>query len=145
MNNPIILALLTSIFFGIAGPVAKLASNKGMHSDGFAFAYASGLFVFVAITSFQKGVGALFPTGSLYLGILAGMCCAIGFKFNAMAFSIPGSLVSVVVVLVATYPLISTAISLPLLGEASRVVVPKIVIGSLMAIGGAYLVATSIK
>lgn len=142
----ILIALIASLGYGIASPIAKVAFNKGMHPDGFALSYAIGLLAFVVYTSFQKGFGILYPTPSVFIwGLLAGILCAVGFKATSVALAIPTSLVAVVMVIVATYPVISSAISLPLLKEAGQVILPKLLVGTALVIGGGYLVSTSIK
>jgi len=146
MNNPIVLALITSLCFGLAGPAVKMGFNKGLHTDGYALSYGIGLLSFALVTSMQRGFGSLFPnTPSLLWSMTAGILCAIGFKTNAMAFAIPTSLVAVVTIMVATYPMISASISLPLMKEANHVLLPKLIIGALFIIVGGYLVSTSTK
>ena len=121
----VLIALIAAIGYGVTTPIAKVAFNKGMHPDGFALAYAMGLLMFVAFTGIQKGFGVLYPNPSVFaLGLLAGILCAIGFKATVVALAIPTALVAVVMVIVAANPLISSAISLPMLKEAEHVILP---------------------
>lgn len=144
--KPIIFALITSLCYGLSGPIVKVGFNKGMHPDGFALAYAVGLMSYSLMTLFQKGYAGMYPTtASLGWGIAAGVLCAVGFRLSAIALAVPDSLVAVIVVIGATYPLISCMISLPMLGESARVILPKLVAGALLIIGGTYLVSTSVR
>ncbi len=144
--NVILIALIASLSFGLASPVSKIGFNKGMHPDGLALSYAIGLMVFVIYTIYQKVFEVLYPTPSVFVwGLAAGILCAIGFKATAVALAAPAALVAVVIVIVATNPVVASAISLPLLNEASQVIMPKLIIGTAFVISGGYLVSTSIK
>jgi len=142
----VIYALIASLSYGIATPIVKIAFNKGMHPDGYALSYAIGLLIFVVATSTQQGFSVLFPSQSVFwIGIVAGMLCAVGFKTMATALAIPTSLIAIVTILVATYPIISSAISLTWMKEASQVQLTKLIIGTIMVISGGLLVTTSIR
>lgn len=144
----ILLAVVACIGFGVAGPVSKVAFNKGMHPDGFALSYAIGLLIFVGFTaiSHKESFAALYPSpGALIWGMGSGLLCAIALKANATALSISGSLVSVICVIVAIFPLITSAISLTFLNEASKVILWKFIAGTALVLGGTVLVVTSIR
>lgn len=146
MNNVLFLAVITSVCYGIAGPMAKVGFGKGLHPDGFAFSYALGLCCFILVTTFQRGVTALYPTSSsFWWSMAAGALCAIGFKANALAMAAPASILAVVLIVVATYPLISAGISLSFLDEAKNIFMTKFVIGACLVIVGGYLVSTSVR
>ncbi len=142
----IIFSLVAALGFGIAGPFIKTAMNKGMHADGFLFSYGLSMIMISLLTVSKGGLQVLFPnTPALWYGLLAGTFCALGAKSHAEAFAIPTSLVAIVAVLGATFPLISSAISLPLMGEAEKITVTKFLTGAVMIVAGGYLVSTSIK
>jgi len=142
----IIFSVIAALGYGLCGPVAKIALNKGMHANGFVFIYGLALMVISLPTVTNGGFQTLFPNSSaLWFGVASGILCAIGLKFQAEAFAIPTSLVSVVTIIAATYPLISSAISLPFLGEAEKVIIPRLLMGASLILAGGYLTATSIK
>ncbi|MBU1557755.1 hypothetical protein KKC45_02230 [Patescibacteria group bacterium] len=143
----IIWALIAAIGYGISSPLAKIAFNKELHTHGFTFSYGIALILFSAPSIIAAGgFGVIFPTtGALWFGIASGGICALGLMAHAEALSIKTSLVSVVAILAATYPLISSAISLPLMGEAEKLEIPRLLIGAVLIIMGGYLTATSIK
>ncbi len=141
----ILLSLVAAIGFGLAGPLAKIAFNKGLQANGLIYSYALCLMLLTFVgNGTQKGIGSVFPTtGSLVWGLVAGLVAAIGFKATSSALAIPDSMVSIVTVLSAAYPLISIAISIPLFDE--KMIMTRFLPGSLMIIGGVYLVSTSTK
>lgn len=142
----IVFALLASVFYGLSSPVVKVAFNKGMHPDGFAFSYGVSLLLMTLFTLVPQGIGALYASPSALLwGAAAGILCTLGLKTSAIAFSIPTSLVAVVTAVMATYPAISSLMSLSMLGEAHKVILPKLMLGILLVISGGYLASTSIK
>lgn len=146
MNNYILYAIATAILWGISGPMVKSAYDNGMHTDGYAVAYMVGLALFVTHTGLTNGPGVFFPNiRCLVLGLMAGIVTAVGFKTCSIAFSAKGSVVSIIVVLTASYPVITNAISMAVLKEFDKVVLWKVVVGTVLATSGAILVATSNK
>lgn len=140
----ILFSLLAALGFGLAGPISKLAFNKGLQTNGLVYSYAFGLILLTFLSGTPKGFSATFPTtASLVWGLVAGLVCAIGFKASAMALAVPDSLVAVVAVLSATYPVISIAVSIPLFDE--KLIMTRFIPGAIMIMGGVYLVSSSTK
>jgi len=144
--NAIILSIIASLGYGLCGPFAKIALKNGMHSNGFVFTYGLAL-IFISLPTISTGgFQLLFPNSSaLWFGIISGVLCAIGLKGQADAFAIPTSLIAVVSIIAATYPLVSSAVSIPFMGEAEKILLPKFFIGAILIIAGGYLVTTSVK
>lgn len=141
----IIFALIASLGYGICTPIVKVAFKKGMLADGFAIAYAFGLILVSLPTINKNGFHEIFPNQTtLWLGLIAGTICALAVKAQSESLSIETSLVAVISLVVATFPLVSSSISLSFMGESEKVIVPKLVIGGILIIVGGYLATTSI-
>lgn len=146
MNNSIWLAILAAIVYGFAGPFMKYVHQSGASTRDFIFIASLTTLVvaifwptderFFSTLNSGKIVASAFITGSLF---------TLGFILLNQALSGPSSLASVVLVISATSPLISSLISLFYLGEAKRVVLPMLIIGSLLTITGAMMVVLSSK
>lgn len=145
MTNPVLLSLLAALCYGLSAPAAKLGFNRGMHADGFLLPYGAGLLIFSCISmSKYGGITTLYPNWqTLMYGLLAGGMCAVGFKMSGTALAAPGVSVSVLQVLIATYPLASIAVSVPLFREYETVTMWKLTLGTVLVLAGAALVSTA--
>jgi FtsH-binding integral membrane protein len=94
----------------------------------------------------QRGILAIFPNlSTIYLGLIAGIIAAIGFKSSCESMASPAALMSIVVLIAGTYPVVSSAICIPLFKEYENLILPKFVIGTALVIIGVYMVSTSTK
>lgn len=143
LNSPVLLAIVAAFCYGIGGPLMKLAGQNGATPNGLAFTYALGAAIFAVnwtgqTTLFNSPLGA-------WLGLAMGILFGLAFRALALAFTLPTGYISVVLVAAAAYPLISSAIGLTFLGEAGKVFLPRLLVGSFATVVGVYLVSTSIK
>ncbi|MEY2640807.1 MAG: hypothetical protein RL150_200 [Candidatus Parcubacteria bacterium] len=146
LSLPILLSLIASVLYGLSGPFAKIGYNRSMHSDGFVLPYGVGLLIFSLLTITKKGIGTMYPNSTAWFwGIVAGGMCAIGFKMSSSALATPGANVSVLQILIGTFPIVSVAVALPLFREWENLVLWKLLLGALLVFLGAALVTTSTK
>lgn len=146
MSNSVWLAILAAIFYGFGGPFIKYVHQSGVSTRDFIF--VASLTTLVAAT--------LWPTNeSLFSTLNAGKVVAVvlvastiltaGFISLNQALSVASGLVSVVLVVSSTNPLIGSLISLFYLGESKKVVLPMLAVGSLLTVCGTILVVLSAK
>lgn len=141
MNSPVILAIVAAICYGLGGPLMKIAGQSGATPSGLCLMYALGV-AMVCVN--VKGPTLLFQSPRAILPAIAmGLLCGLASRAITRAVTLPSGQISVVLVISSCYPLLSSAIGLSFLGEASRVVLPKLAIGSLLIVGGVILVSTS--
>lgn len=145
----IIWAFVTAVFYGIAGPLTKLAFNFGMTPEGITIIYGFSLIAAgVVSASIRESVTAsnCFPNvHSLLFGVLAGIVCATGFLSSSHSINADGSRLSVVVGIFALYPMITVFAGLVLFREAQHVLLPRLLTGVGLAAAAGYLIITSIK
>ncbi len=140
------LAVIASLGYGLCAPFVKMAFKNGMHANGFCLLYGIILIMISIPTIYSGGMTTLFPSNpALWYGIISTIICAIGLKAQTEASATPTSILAVVSIIAATYPLVSSTILLPFMGEAGKIVVPKFLLGSVLVIAGGFLVSTSIK
>lgn len=149
MKIDILWALVASICFGLSGPIAKLALDKGLSPQGYNIIYGvclGGIAIVSIITRESMTLANCFPNYSSFLyGIIAAIICGIGFIASSHSMAHPDAKISIVIVLFATYPVISSTIGLTFFGEARHVSLPMLITGIVMVIGGGLLVINSIK
>lgn len=143
LNSPVLLAIIAAICYGVGGPLMKLAGQHGATPNGLAFMYALGAALFAVNWTSQT---VLFSSvRGVWFALAMGVLFGLAFRTISLAFTLPTGYISIVLVAAAAYPLISSVIGLTLLGEADKVLLTRLVIGSLLTILGVYLVSTSIK
>ncbi len=143
MKTWLVLSASTALCFAIAGPLAKLGFNNGLKSNGFTFSYMISLMI-ILLANFSGGPVAWYPNPrALVYGMLAGLFCAIGFKLNSDAFAIAGSSVALIIMVVGTYPALSSMISIALFKE--QIMVPRFIFGIVLMSVAMYLILTSEK
>ena len=143
VSSPVLLALIAALFYGLGGPVMKSAGIAGATPSGLAFMYALGAAV-VAVN--WTGQTTLFSSSkAAILALLMGLMFGLAFRALAHAFTLPTGYLSIVLVISASYPLVSSVCGLIFFDEASRMILPRIILGSLFVVGGVYLVGTSLK
>lgn len=144
--DPLKLAVIASLGYGLCMPFAKMAYKNGMHANGFSLLYGIILVTISLPTIYSGGMITLFPSNpALWYGIISTLICAVGFKAQADASASPASIIAVVSIIASTYPLVSSSVLLPFMGEAGKIIVPKFLFGSVLIIAGGYLVSTSLK
>ncbi len=144
MKNTLSLALIAVFCYGISSPLIKPAYDRGLPNNAYLVTYAISLLVIAWGTSKPGDLGlvALSPSG-MGFAIAAGIFAATGFKAAAVAFSLPGANISVIVLLLGAFPLITVAISFLAFNEYQSLKLGKFLAGALMIIAGGYLVNTS--
>lgn len=143
VSSPVLLALLAASMYGLGGPVMKMAGNAGATPNGLALGYALGALL---VLSNWSGPTTLFTSPyAAALAALWGLMMGIAMRAVGQAFALPTGYISLVVTITAAYPLISTACGLIFFDEAARVVLGRMIIGSMMVVGGVYLVGTSVR
>lgn len=146
MSNSIWFAVVAAIFYGFSGPFIRYTHQLGVSTRDF-ISMASLVTLVVAILwPSNAGLFSSMVNGKVFVAaLIAAILLTGGFIFLNQALSGPSSLASIVLVISATNPLIGSLISLFYLGEAKRVVLPMLIIGSLLTIAGAIMVVLSAK
>ncbi len=144
MKSPILLSLLSALLYGFAGPAMMKAKENGAAMTVVAFIY--GLMATVLCWKYSGGSDPLLTSWkSLLFGGVAGVILGLGFWASGRAISLPDCQISVVSVIIAAYPLVSVAIGLLFMGEADKVEVKRVLLGSAMMVAGLYFVSTATK
>ncbi len=143
LASPIALAAIVAICYGIGGPMTKYAINMGASLPALGIAYALGLLVATAGATYLYGVKPDVMLGSA-TGIkwagLAGLVFGTAYVLIIKAFELPDGHLSIVGIVIASYPILTTGIALYFLGEASKVNLWYIIPGTLLTVGGVILV-----
>ncbi len=142
-------ALLSALFFGVGGPLAKMTVNN-YTMDVRLFLVVNGICsALVGILALgYKDIGSFVSTpsmGAIFLAVLTGLVMNSSYLFSNLSLSLKDGTVSVTYAITAAAPLLSILISLCFLNEANKVILLKLLIGALMIIIGVYIVTTSIK
>lgn len=144
LNSPVALALIAALCYGFGGPIMKAAGQAGAAPSGLAFMYALG--AAIVVVNWGGGQTTLFASPkSAFLALVMGLMLGVAFRCIAHAFTLPTGHLSIVLILVASYPLISSACGLIFFGEADKIILPRLILGSLLVVGGVFLVSTSNK
>jgi len=144
LTSPIALAVAASMLYGIGSPFIRVAGQLGVSPNGLLFMAGAGyltaslLFAPFAPIRFATSIG--FWTAATY-GLLFG----IGFRFQALAMTLPSGLATIVLGIIAAFPLISMGIELGFMNQAHRVHLPLAIGGTVLIITGAICVSNSIK
>ncbi len=147
MNNllasPIALAGFAALCYGIGGPLMKHASNTGASLPTLGIAYALGLLIATAAATYAYDMksGALLGTpAGMKWASLAGLVFGISYVALIKAFELPDGHLSIIGIIIASYPILSSGIAILVLGEASRVNLWYIIPGTLLTVAGVVLV-----
>ena len=144
MESAILLSLLTSFCYGIAGPLVKYTCTLGASTRGLCLMYGiGGLLLTINWTNDQS---PLFknPKAAFYAFIL-GLLVATAFRTVSRAYSLPTGHISLIVILVAAHPIIASPIGLIFFKEASQVNLPRLIFFSVLVLVGVVGVISSIK
>lgn len=143
LNSAVCLSLIAAICYGISGPLMRIASQAGATPYGLALCTAIGM----ALVSINWTSPTILFTSNRAIGlaILIGIILGVAFRAVSQAFSLPTGYVSLICIIMALHPLISSFIGLCFMDEASKVILPKMIFGSLLVVGGIILVVTSVK
>lgn len=140
-QSPLLLATVAALFYGLGGPVMKLACNHGATPCGISLMYG-GAAVVLSLNYWGSTVLFSTPKG-LWYSALTGILFGIALVALTKAATLPTGYISVIAVVVATYPLISNLIGLLFLGEAAHTNVSRLIVGACVVVLGLYLVGTS--
>jgi uncharacterized membrane protein len=135
-SKTVLLSLATSVFYAFATPVLRLAGLAGANGFVFCVAFASPLLVFGGVSGSPEGTS----TKSFLLAFVAGSLLACGFRFAARAFVLPTGHASIVAILTATYPALTVILSVLFLGEAHKVRLGWVSLGTILILLGVVIV-----
>ncbi len=138
MKGLLIGGLGASLFFGLAGVLAKTTSGTGIGISGYLF-FMGVAYMVVATLTFTSPNLSL--NGAL-LASMVGACQAIGMALVLYAVVSFGSPMSQLAPLYNTNTLVAVILSLVIFSEWQSVNVTKVMIGSLLIVIGSTLVAT---
>jgi uncharacterized membrane protein len=135
-NSAVLLSLTTSLFYAFATPVLRLAGLAGANGFVFCIAYAFPLLMFGGASRSSEGPS----TKSFLLAFVAGSLLACGFRLSARAFLLPTGHASIVAILTATYPALTVILSVLFLGEAHKVRLGWVSLGTILILLGVIIV-----
>ena len=107
--SPITLSIIGAILYGIGGPFNKLALQAGATSNGIITMYWMSALVFAFCF---KQTGFFGTSSGFWWSVATGMCFGAGLVIVNKALSMPAGYVSIVTVIVAAFPIVSTFIAL---------------------------------
>lgn len=142
MDKAIVYSAAAALCYGLGSPFWKVAVNHGASTTGIALAY--GL-TGAAICWFNGETTLFGSVKGFGYAMTVGMFFGIALYSVGRAFSTPTGYVSLIAIIVASYPLVSTAISLVFLGEADKFRLVPLLIGTMLIVAGLVLVTTSMK
>jgi hypothetical protein len=140
LNSPNLLALVTLFTYGLGAPFIATATKNGATPAGVAILYGT---VGMVLAMLNEGSLALAHSvkGISYAAV-TGLVLGIGLVSFTRALSLPGSNPAILTTISSAYPVVTILVAL-LMRTAGDVNLPRLVIGTLMAITGVILVATS--
>lgn len=142
-SSPIALALTAALCYGIASPIMKVGMvHGGISPNAMLFAYGVGALV-VSIAWWKIGDAPIIigTNGGVTAMAAVGLLLAIAFVGVIRAFSLPTGSVTVVMTLVAAYPILSSTLEILFMDAKVRPV--QAFAGCVLVIAGGVLVATS--
>ena len=138
MNSPILLALLAAIFYGIGGPWMNWNIASGASGSAVMFSYGLAC---VVLALWWPGNPITFGGVGMTISTLAlGISFAVAFLFILQAFSLQTASITLILVLVASYPLLSTFIEVVFIKTPMKSV-PLTVCGAILVISGVILIS----
>jgi len=137
------LALTASICYGIMSPTMKIAMQNGATPNAMLLVYGIGALI-TSLIWWKSGVGLITTSisgvGIITMAVVA-VCTGIAFVSITTAFALPNSSVTVVMSIVATYPVLSAAIEIIFMDAKLNPV--QAFVGCVLVVVGGVLVATS--
>ncbi|VAW11764.1 hypothetical protein MNBD_BACTEROID05-44 [hydrothermal vent metagenome] len=139
-SSPVVLSLMTAMLYGVGAPMMKITGQSGVSSSAATFSYGVALITLAFLWPSNSIVFA--SSKALALGALTGIILAFGFAFALHALAQPTGYVTLVVALVAFYPLVSVGIEM---GFMDVQVQSKLgmVSGVILIVAGGFIVAIS--
>lgn len=146
MNQVVKLAMIATFFMGAGYPLLKIGQEKGVNA-GWTLVINGFSCVVLGLASqlFMNYSNRWPPINGILILITATLITNIGFFLAMSSLSLEGGLVSVVSIITSAAPLIAITIGLIFLNEAQSVIVPKLILGALLILAGAFFVSNSIK
>lgn len=142
MDKSILYALIAAICYGLGSPFFKMASNNGASGAGVSLMYG----IAATLLCYFGGQTTFFGTGKGFaFASMTGLAFGIALFMVSKAVAMPTGYVSLIGVIVAAYPLISTAIGLVFLSEADKFKLTPLLIGSALVVAGLALITMSAK
>jgi drug/metabolite transporter (DMT)-like permease len=143
-SSPVALAIVAALCYGIGSPIMKIGmEHGGVSSNAMLFAYGIGALV-VSFIWWKVGDGPI-EIGTNAVGVMSmiavGLLLGIAFVGVTRAFALPTGSVTMVMTLVAAYPVLSSAIEIVFMDAKVRPV--QALAGCVLVIVGGILVATS--
>ncbi len=141
--SPIALALVAAFCYGIGGPIMKVGMQHGVTPNAMLLVYGIGTLTVSFI--WQRTGGGVIQIGAGVLGVstmaVVGLVSALAFVAITRAFALPTGSVTVVMSIVAVYPVFSSIIEMLLMNAKVRPI--QALAGCVMVVIGGVLVATS--
>ena len=138
LKNPLFLAFLASLFFGVFMAPFKLAKNSGPGSDVIIF-LGIGVAIVGSIWKFIEGGALSWSTELMSYATSSGVIWALGCISVLMALKSPGGHIALVTPIYNVNTLWAMALGLIFFGEYHKVSVPYAVTGAvLITLGGGF-------
>ncbi len=139
-NSPVALAAMTALFYALGTPLMRMAGLAGATNASFCTGFAASLTAFVLfdkkldLPDFNdgKGLGLAFVVGALF---------AIAFRFSTRAFALPGGHTSILAAIIGSFPVLAVLVAIAFFGEAQKVRIPVVVLGTALAASGIVIVS----
>ncbi len=142
-SSPIALALTAALCYGVGSPIMKVGMvHGGVSPNAMLFAYGVGALV-VSLAWWKIGDASITigTNGGVVAMATVGLLLGIAFVGVTRAFSLPTGSVTVVMTLVAAYPVLSSVLEIFFMDAKVRPV--QALAGCVLVIAGGVLVATS--
>lgn len=139
-KNSIALALTTAALYGIAGPLMSAAIKNGASHISVIFAYGAACTLLMLVVN-PTAIPSVGSGYNLLLVMLVGLMLAVAFWLLGVAFSLPNASPTILMSVVATYPLLTAIIEVTF--KLSKVNAWQMGIGAAIIVLGIVVVATS--
>ena len=139
-NSPVALAVMTAFFYALATPLIRTGLLAGATASALCVGYAIPLLL---AGVFEKpGEVPEFGSGKGWVAaFVVGILLSVGFRLSARAFALPNGHTSIVAAIIGSFPALAVLIAIAFFGEAQKVRVPAVAIGTALTVAGVVIVS----
>lgn len=139
-------AMVAALFMGAGYPLLKIGQQEGINAGWVLVINGLSCIVIGVMSQLFMNYTNRWPNiNGISIIVAATLITNIGFFLAMYTFSLKGGLVSVVYVITAIAPLITTIIGLIFLKEAQNVIISRLIFGTILILSGILFVSGSIK
>lgn len=140
LNSPVALGLVTMLCLALATPFIRAGLMSGATVAAMSAGYA---IPFVLLVFFEKpgGIPDLGSARGILFAAVAGFFVCIGTRISFSAYALPGGHASIVAAIIGAFPVAVVVLSAIFFGEAHKVRIPAVVLGSILTASGVVITA----